>query len=276
MIKRQELRFNGFMHYRDVSKTKLSLQICNYYFNLNWGTKDIALKLNNGGMFETLIKLHREDLVKQITITDMKKYHNIIRLLIKHKYLDKVKEWWDYKDYIKQLEYFKKDTHSPHYLCPANFNAEHQKLSNKIYDIQLKERQKREEELIRIQEEKDKQNQAKFYKRIKKYKPILLHIPNNMLIKPIMSIEEMQEEGHKMHHCVGSYWKNTNSLILVCRTKQDERVATIEVNLKSKKIIQIRAAYNADSPYKDEITKALNLNMNYILHPKKNYKQITD
>ncbi len=91
-----------------------------------------------------------------------------------------------------------------------------------------------------------------------------------------MSIEEMQEEGHKMHHCVGSYWKNTDSLILVCRTEQDERVATIEVNLKNKKIIQVRAACNADSPYKDEITKALNLNMNYILHPKKNYKQITN
>ncbi len=65
----------------------------------------------------------------------------------------------------------------------------------------------------------------------------------------------MAEEGKKMHHCVFSagYYKRDDSLILSARDQQGNRIETIELSLKTMKIIQSRGRFNTSTPLHDDI-----------------------
>lgn len=77
----------------------------------------------------------------------------------------------------------------------------------------------------------------------------------------------MAEEGKKMHHCVFAmgYYKRKDSLILTARSAADgKRIETIEVNLKTFKVVQSRGACNTNTPYHEEIINLVNKNINLI------------
>ena len=54
----------------------------------------------------------------------------------------------------------------------------------------------------------------------------LVFTDNLILVKVIESVAEMQLEGKLMHHCVGSYHKRTDSLILSA-TIDGKRIETV-------------------------------------------------
>ena len=66
-----------------------------------------------------------------------------------------------------------------------------------------------------------------------------------------------------MHHCVAQchYYQKVDSLILTARDAQGNRLETIEIDLKSFKIIQSRGVCNQDSPKHKEIVKLMNAHM---------------
>ena len=60
-----------------------------------------------------------------------------------------------------------------------------------------------------------------------------------IVIRPVQSVKEMQEEGDEMHHCVATngYYKRLDSLILSAKDKDGNRLETIEVSLKTMMVV---------------------------------------
>ena len=68
-----------------------------------------------------------------------------------------------------------------------------------------------------------------------------------------------------MHHCVWSnkYFLKENSLILSA-TIDGVRIETIEVSLKTFKVVQSRGVCNSNTEYHDRIVALVDSNMNLI------------
>ena len=82
-------------------------------------------------------------------------------------------------------------------------------------------------------------------------------------IKVIESVKEMEEEGRMMHHCVGGYHNKANSLILSA-TIDGKRIETIEVSLKTLKVVQSRGVCNSNTEYHDRIIRLVEDNAGLI------------
>lgn len=83
----------------------------------------------------------------------------------------------------------------------------------------------------------------------------------NLQFIPLMSVAEFKEEGRVLKHCVYSseYYKKEDSLIMSVRdAKSDERVETIEINLREFKLEQARGLENRPSHRHDQIIDAVN------------------
>lgn len=80
---------------------------------------------------------------------------------------------------------------------------------------------------------------------------------------PLLSVEDYNNEGQAMHHCVAGYVNRADSLILSAR-EHGKRVETIEVNLKSFRVVQSRAVCNGTSEHHNEILEVMEKNMGRI------------
>lgn len=167
----------------------------------------------------------------------------------------------DWCDHIRMLIELGLDIHSPHYVAPSDFDAQHRLLSNRLSKIREAERKKREREQA-IADEKN------FIKMRKKFFDLVI-MGENITIMPLHNIDEFFEEGNKMHNCVGSYRNKWSSLILSARIGKDwynpeQRVMTIEVDLSQYKVVQARGCGNQMSDYNDVVLKLMNDNMGLI------------
>ena len=88
----------------------------------------------------------------------------------------------------------------------------------------------------------------------------------HIVITVVQSVAEMVEEGKAMHHCVYAcgYYKKKESLILSAKDKDGNRIETIELNLKTFKVVQSRGVCNSNTPMHDEIINLINNNINLI------------
>lgn len=227
----------------------------------------LIYKMKQHPYFETLIKQGRQDLASQISLADMKKYKAQIRIAI-FKHNLQIEKWDYYKDILRFMKELNMDMHSPKYLCPTDISEWHQELWRRI-DLRnkAKELERKMADLIKAQPEYEK-----YHKRF-----FCIFIPaKDFIIRPIYSTTEMYEEGQHMHHCVGSYYQYKDSLILVARTHDNQRIATIEINTKEQKIIQIRGVQNSKPKEYDKIYQLLSSRLNDIVHPAKyKFKQKT-
>ncbi len=115
-----------------------------------------------------------------------------------------------------------------------------------------RERERREADRIKAME-----NETKF-KELKGRFIGLVFTDNELEIKTLDSIDEYYTEGRTQHICVGSsqYYLKAESLVFSARI--DGRiVATVEIDLKTLKVIQCRAACNKECAYQERIEKAI-------------------
>ena len=175
-----------------------------------------------------------------------------------------IKDGSMFDDYLRLLDYFHLDTHNAHYVCPKNLKKEHDKLVEKKRKIEAKiraeqERKERIERMFRM-----KQDILSFIKRIQPFLGMEIK-DEDIVIRPLESVTQFYQEGKAMHHCVyqNEYYKHKDCLILTAQ-KNGERLETVEVNLKTFKIIQSRAVCNGTSDYHDKIIELVNRNMGLI------------
>lgn len=246
---------------------------------------------------ETLLKTKQYSLLSSCENYEYKirNFWPSIKICIRNNYI--VKDASMYFDYLDLLDFFKKDLHSSHYVCPRNLKKEHDvlvKRKSKIMEIEQMKRDyarllrhfghdnseitypkniKSEYRILLNREKVEKiERKKKELEEVEiNYKKFIetfsdLEIKDNIInISPLKSIEEFKEEGTVLDHCVYSneYFKKEDCLILSSKIGR-ERLETIEIDLKQMKIIQCRGKSNQNTSYHDRIVNLVNKNINVI------------
>ena len=159
-------------------------------------------------------------------------------------------------DYMGALAFLNLGLHNAHYVCPKDLRAAHDEMMR---------RKRKIEEKIKIQQ---KIEDAKKWE--KKYRDMhglyfgICFGDENIVVTVIGSVKEMLEGGAAMHHCVyaGGYYKKKDSLILSAKDRNGNRLETVEISLKTFKILQSRGLQNQSTPYHSQIVSLVEKNMN--------------
>lgn len=230
--------------------------------------KDVNLPLNE--LFKLLLSDHEAECLmknKQFSLLRYKwsrgcgeyrlPFQHSIRIATKHKYIIEDASMW--LDYLEALDALGIDIHNPKYVCPKDLTSAHD-----YYMAKKKKLQEKLDKQRRI--EQTKRNEADYLNAKSKFFGICFG-NDNIVITAIKSVAEMMEEGDVMHHCVfhGGYYKKDDSLILSAKDKTGKRIETIEVNLKTYKVVQSRGVCNQNTPHHEEILRLMEKNMNKII-----------
>lgn len=221
---------------------------------------------------ETLLKAKQYALVGAV-INDYKgrpdKYWNSIKICMRNNYI--ITDAGTWFDYLELLTKFKKDLNSPKYLCPADLDVEHNRLVRKKQAIIDARRRKEDEERKRQRAIRDKVTHAQFVKDKKAFFGICFS-SGDITVKVLDSIQEFIDESKVLAHCVftNEYYAKKDSLILSARI-DGVPIETIEVSLKTMKIVQSRGFDNKATKHNEAIVKLVQKNIPTI---KKTYKSI--
>lgn len=220
-----------------------------------------VVKIGQDYRFETLWKLGYNNLIRALSKKDLDAIWPALRICFRNNY--QIRDTYNYIDYIKQLIRLNKDIHNAYYVCPEDLRAAHHRTNQKIQKIIERERYEQE------RAEMEKQNAA-YIKRIKPYLNLDIH-NSKMCISVLPDVQAFYEEGKAMHHCVytNGYYKRAEVLILSCRDKKNNRLATIEISLTHHRILQVRAACNKVPEHYRQIVNLLNKNMTQIMEIQK-------
>ena len=209
---------------------------------------------------ETLIKSNEIELLRYLCLrptnkSDINTYWNTIKIANRNGY--KVTNLQIWIDYIKMLERCGKDIQSPRCICPANLQEEHDRYVRKLQTIQEKE--KKAEDIRKAQE-----REASFKEQKEKFFGIRIN-DGEIEVKVLESVEEYRQEAESQHICLFSaaYDQREDSLIFSARI--DGRIIeTIEVDLRTLKVVQSRGICNQNTEYHDRIIKLINANTHLI------------
>ena len=206
---------------------------------------------------ETLLKAGQYPLLRHYLYKsfNMERYWASVKICIRNGYTIEDGSMWC--DTIDLLHHFGKDTNNPKYVCPNDLKAEHDKLE------EMRKRQKEREQLAERRQEA-KKYEEEYHKLKGKFFGIII-TDGSLNIRVLESVEEFAEEGTAMHHCVWSndYYLKRHSLILSA-TIDGVRIETIEVSLKTFKVVQSRGVCNSNTEYHDRIIDLVDSNMNLI------------
>ena len=216
---------------------------------------DLFTAILSDSRAETLLKAGQYAMLRHYIRSsfDMGRYWASVKICIRNGYTISDGSVWC--DTIDLLRHFGKDTNSPKYVCPADLKAEHDKLVAKR-NLQRERERTEQQRQKAIEDEKN-------YLKAKGIFFGLVFSDSLICIKVIESVEEMVEEGRMMHHCVGGYHNKANSLILSA-TIDGKRIETIEVSLKTLKVVQSRGVCNSNTEYHDRIIRLVEDNAELI------------
>lgn len=168
-------------------------------------------------------------------------------------------DWADFRDYVKDLKYFKKDIFNIKYLLPKNFMEEHLKLSQMRKDDENRARREREREEME-RKAKDQKLRAEW---LKEYPVRFFDMCINkgaITIKPLITIDDFQKEADVMEHCIASYYGKPKTL-LISIEYNGSKTETAEIDLEHNNIIQCRGFKNKSSQWHDEIVNFIKSQM---------------
>ena len=187
----------------------------------------------------------------------------------RHKYqIDSLSMWCDYLRMLKRLG---QDLRNPKNICPEDFMVAHDKTTRKIEAIHEKERIERQRrwEIERREREQQQQLQRKkdaedFIANKSKFFGLVI-TDEEIIVKVLESIDEYYNEGKTQNICVfgSEYYKKADTLILSARIG-GEIIETVEVDLRTLKVVQCHGKYNQDTEYHERIIDLVNKNANLI------------
>ena len=174
-------------------------------------------------------------------------------------------------DYLMMLKNLGKDIRNPKNICPQDFIEAHDRANRMIdakRDKAIAERarqyeiERREREQQRLL--KEKEDAEKFIALKSKFFGLVI-TDNELTIKVLESVNEYYEEGKAQNICVfgAGYYRKEDSLILSARIG-GEIIETVEVDLRTLKVVQCHGKYNKDTEYHDRIINLVNSNAKLI------------
>ena len=209
---------------------------------------------------ETLMKANEIELLRYLCArptckADIETYWNTIKIANRKGYKVKDSQMW--MDYIKMLERCGKDIQSPKYICPTNLQDAHDQYMRKVHIIE--DKKKRAEDIRKAQE-----REASFKEQKEKFFGIRIN-DGEIEVKVLESVEEYRREAESQHICLFSaeYDRRENSLIFSARIK-GKIIETIEVDLKTLRVVQSRGVCNQNTEYHDRIVRLINANTHLI------------
>lgn len=207
---------------------------------------------------ETLLKTGQTALLRHFVRSHSRsidRYWSSIRIAIRNGY--NVEDGSIWSDYIDLLSFFGKDTNSPKYICPDDLHREHDRYVAKKQAHYEKERQEQQRQKARENEERFREMKAKYFG--------IAFSDGAIEVRVLESVDEFYEEGKAMHHCVftGDYFLRPDSLVFSA-TINGKRIETIEVSLKTLKVIQSRGVCNSNTEHHNRIINLVNKNKNLI------------
>src|ERR1035437_2449020 len=208
----------------------------------------------NDQFAETLLKTGQIDLLNYhynnpSTVVKMWKS---IKICIRKDY--KIKDASDWLDYLRLLNHFGKDLHIPKYICPEDFKPAHDRIVRKKREQDRKLRLNEMRDTIEVEQKDYDKQKGKFFN--------IQFGDEEILIKPIKTVEEFMIEGDILDHCVftNEYYKKVNSLILSARIN-NKPIETIEVLLSDSTIVQSRGIRNQPTKYHNRIINLVESNI---------------
>lgn len=209
---------------------------------------------------ETLMKANEIELLHYLCVrpaykADIETYWNTIKIANRNGY--KIEDAQIWMDYIKMLERCGKDIQSPKYICPANLKEAHDYYVGKVRS--LEDKKKRAEDIRKAQE-----REASFKEQKGKYFGIRIN-DGEIEVKVLESVEEYRQEAESQHICLFSaaYDQRQDSLIFSARIN-GRIIETIEVDLRTLKVVQSRGVCNQNTEYHDRIVSLINSNAHLI------------
>lgn len=208
---------------------------------------------------ETLLKAEQYDLLSLTTqsanLNRIGRNWASIKICIRNNYIIKDTTMWF--DYIDLLQYFQKDIHNSFYGCPKDLKQAHDHLMDKKRKIQLREKLEQQRKELGAAQIKYEKQKARFFD--------IEFVDENIVVKTLKTVEEFMKEGDELHHCVftNEYYKKPDSLIMSARI-DNKPIETIEVSLKSLKVVQSRGLHNNPSQYHDRIVNVVKKNITAI------------
>lgn len=206
---------------------------------------------------ETLMKAQQYSMLQYYLKSsfNINDYWASIKICIRNGYTITDASMW--KDYIDLLRYFGKDTNSPKYVCPTDLQAEHDRLVRKKNERIEREKLAKARQKAIKDEQKYRELKGKFFG--------IFFTDGTIQVRVLESVNEFAEEGVAMHHCVFSneYYLKADSLILSA-TIDGKRIETIEISLKTMKVVQSRGVCNKNTEHHDQIVNLVNKNMKLI------------
>lgn len=209
---------------------------------------------------ETLMKANEIELLRYLCYrptnkADIEDYWNSIKIANRNDYKVNNSQMWI--DYIKMLERCGKDILSPKYICPSNLKEEHDRYMRKGHILEAKK--KIAEDIRKAQE-----REASFKEQKEKFFGIRIN-DGEIEVKVLESVEEYRQEAESQHICLFSaaYDQREDSLIFSARI--DGRIIeTIEVDLRTLRVVQSRGVCNKNTAYHDRIINLINANAHLI------------
>ena len=174
-------------------------------------------------------------------------------------------------DYLRMLQTLGQDLRNPKNICPEDFIEAHDKANRKIEAKRERERaaerrrweiENREREQQRLLQEK--KNEEDFINLKSKFFGLII-TDEEISVKVLESIDEYYNEGKVQNICVfgSEYYKKADTLILSARI-DDEIIETVEVDLRTLKVVQCHGKHNQDTEYHDRIINLVNNNADQI------------
>lgn len=229
----------------------------------NMQPRDVIEGLLKNNMFETLWKCKQFPLLRTFAYDWNRDYNDTskmaaIKIVLRQNYYIKDGRMW--VDMVNMLERAHKDFRNPKFVCPINLKAGHDKAMDLCNKYEEKQRKiKEQKELL------EDQKAVKAYEVARKCFMGMVISDGKVVIQVLSTVKDVEQEGKAMHHCVftNKYYKRLDSLLLTAKVN-DERVETIEVDLKRYQLVQSRGVCNQNSKYHNEIVSLVNKSMNII------------
>jgi hypothetical protein len=234
------------------------------YINHCCDLRKLMYMLEMSPKVETLFKLRERHLLYEAVHNEGRhtRYWPQIKITIRNKY--KIKDPSIWYDYLDLLVCFRKDIHNPKFICPNNLMKEHDRWMKKKERVLEQQRIERErQEVIKRQQDLE-QARKDYIKRFRKYFK-LKFTSGDISIQALQSVDEFQDEGKELNHCIftNEYYNKEDSLLLSVRVL-GVRTETVEVCLKTFKILQSRGKNNNATDYNDVIRDIVERNMRKI------------
>ena len=187
-------------------------------------------------------------------------YHKIVKYFQQQK----IDVFRDYNDYLILLDRLNISKDNENTLFPSDFKVAH---DNAVQMLQQKEDEERKAKL--------EKKLNKFNKLLKKYKKKYIYSSKELIIRPLVSIDEVYEEAQQQNNCVYTnycekYFKGETILLVVRKKSEpDKSYCTVEISLNDE-LIQCRAKNNVSAPA--EVKEFMDEFLDYI-HNSKNLKK---